>query len=378
MYIFNSHPFITAAIFFSLLIIMKKIVIGYILIFYHYSFAQSNKHIAPSNVIFSLMNELNIISPTILDNNAIVNHYQKMKFVKEISKLGNSVSYDNKKTNPNIIFTHLDDLQKILDICNQTATTLVVTNIFQIKDLHHMSKCLTIDKRIYFLDGFSWKLYETYTINKILITNFLGHVEVENGKFVYSKPCIPGFEKRRSNFFGLQLNGMIEFESPYVIFPNNFTSKVQYFKNNNTYDMTNVADGIFINILHSLEKSLNFSTKLYLRRDRKWGMPLTFPNGSFVLDGMIKSLVEVDAIDFIWTSLDIVPERIPYVDFLPAMAYDHGAIFIQDHEKMYQIQFSLFLEPLTLKLWIAILLADLLIVGFACIMYRSLNYNSMV
>ena len=107
-------------------------------------------------------------------------------------------------------------------------------------------------------------------------------------------------------------------------------------------------------------------------------MPLSFPNGSYVLDGMIKSLVEVDSIDIIWTSLDIVPERIPYVDFLPAMAYDHGAIFIQDHEKMYQIQFSLFLEPLTLKLWIAILLADLLIVGFACIMYRSLNYNSMV
>ena len=107
-------------------------------------------------------------------------------------------------------------------------------------------------------------------------------------------------------------------------------------------------------------------------------MPQSFPNGSYVLDGMIKSLVEVDSIDFIWTSLDIVPERIPYVDFLPAMAYDHGAIFIQKHEKMYRLQFSLFLEPLTLKLWIVILLADLFIIGFACIMHCFLNYNSMV
>ena len=377
-YLFNSHPFITVTKFCSLLIIMKKIVIGYFLIFYHYSFVQSNKHFAPSNVIFSLMNELNIKNPTIFDDNSIVNQHQKMKFVKGISKLGNSVSYNKHKTHPNIIFTHLDGLQQKLNFCNQTTTSLVVTKILREEDLHHVSKCLTIDKRIYFLDGLSWKLYETYTINKYTITNFLGHVVLENVEFVYSEQSIPGFEKRRSNFFGLQLNGMIDSQNPYVTFPENFTSKVKYFSNNNTYDMTNVADGIFINILHSLEKSLNFSTKLYLRKDRKWGMPLSFPNGSYVLDGMIKSLVEVDSIDIIWTSLDIVPERIPYVDFLPAIAYDHGAIFIQDHEKMYQIQFSLFLEPLTIKLWIAILLADLLIVGFTCIMYRSLNYNSMV
>ena len=93
---------------------------------------------------------------------------------------------------------------------------------------------------------------------------------------------------------------------------------------------------------------------------------------------MIKSLVEVDSIDFIWTSLDIVPARIPFVEFLPAMAHDHAAIFIPKHGKMHQIQFRLFLEPLTLNLWIVILSADLLIVGFACIMHWYLNFNSMV
>ena len=105
---------------------MKEIV-TYFLIFYHYHFVQSIEQFAPSIVIFSLMNELNIKSPTIFDDNTIVNHHQKIKFVKEISKLGHAVSYNDHNTHPNIIFTHLDALPKKLDFCNQTTETLVIT-----------------------------------------------------------------------------------------------------------------------------------------------------------------------------------------------------------------------------------------------------------
>ena len=119
------------------------------------------------------------------------------------------------------------------------------------------------------------------------------------------------------------LKGMTDAESPFVNFPSDFASKASYFSNNDTYDMTNLASGIYIDILHSAEKMLNFSAKLYLRKDRKWGMPRKLANGSIILQGMLKSVVEGPA-DFIWGSFGMLPARYPYVDFLPP--FNEGAI----------------------------------------------------
>ena len=65
-----------------------------------------------------------------------------------------------------------------------------------------------------------------------------------------------------------------------------------FFEKNNTFEITNMVEGIFIDVLHSLEQRFNFSTKLYIRKDRKWGAPEAFPNGTIVVDGMIENLIE--------------------------------------------------------------------------------------
>ena len=121
---------------------------------------------------------------------------------------------------------------------------------------------------------------------------------------------------------------MVADQRPSINFPEHFTSKVKYFSNNQTYDMTNVVDGVYINVLLSLESLLNFSTKLYLRKDEKWGIPKILQNGSVILDGMIKSIVEEHPVDFIWTTLSVLPARTPYVDYLPALTHEYGGIFI--------------------------------------------------
>ena len=47
--------------------------------------------------------------------------------------------------------------------------------------------------------------------------------------------------------------------------------------------MTNIVDGIYIDMLNSMEKVLNFSTKLYKRKDGQWTPPKTLPNGTIIL-----------------------------------------------------------------------------------------------
>ena len=350
---------------------MKKIY--FIILFFGYYLKSYNGYTLPSNVIVAIMEELSLINPTILHNNEIVNRLQQIKFIKEISKFGHSITYnvDNKKHSI-IKFVKSNDLHwtYFSENCTTLAPpTLIVTQIQSEDDLDQVN--LRIDNEIYFIDEISWKLYETYCINNIHTTNYLGKIQMGNdstssiGKpiFVRSAKYISSIEKRRTNFQGIQLHGMVEDQSPSINFPEDFKSKVNYFSKNQTYDMTDVVDGVYINVLHSLESLLNFSTKLYLRKDEKWGMPKGLSNGTVILDGMIKSIVEEHCVDFIWTCLSVLPARTPYVDYLPALTHEYGGIFIPKQSSIDEVQYFLFLEPLTMKLWVTILITDLCIVG---------------
>ena len=81
----------------------------------------------------------------------------------------------------------------------------------------------------------------------------------------------------------LLFKGLTEIEEPAIHFPHDFVSNATYFPNNDTYDMTNIVDGIYIDMLNSMEKVLNFSTKLYKRKDGQWTPPKNLSDGTIVL-----------------------------------------------------------------------------------------------
>ena len=95
---------------------------------------------------------------------------------------------------------------------------------------------------------------------------------------------------------------MVEYEPPMTYFPDDFASKAEFFSQNQTYDMTSVVDGYFIDSLHSIERVYNFSTKLYKRRDGGWGMPQKLIYGGFRPTGMLHNLWEGSA-EFVWAPL---------------------------------------------------------------------------
>ena len=314
----------------------------------------------PPNVILALIEELRIINPTIMYNHGSVNHLLKTKLVKEFGNHGKTIRYyqvggKNQYYCNNIIFT---DLQKFNFNLIGNHPTLIITQIQNEGDLDLIN--LSINTEMYFIDELSWKIYETYTINQIHVTNYLGKIRNISDKIVLDQQ-ISSFDKRRRNFHGVQLNGMMEFQKPFIYFSDDFVSKVDYFSNNQTYDMTNIVSGVYIEVLHSLEKVLNFSTKLYMRKDRKWGMPQKLLNGTTILDGMLKSVVEDDSIDFIWSSFSMLPSRFPFVDFLPPLSKEYVGIFIPNQDSVEKIQYNLFLEPFSMNVWVAILVTDMVI-----------------
>ena len=166
----------------SFLNLNMKEIAKYFVISYLCSFVQCYEHLPSSGMIFALMNEFNIKNPTILNNHTPpMNHYQKIKFVKEFSNLGHIIKHADTMTvhkdyPPDIIFTNLDDLR--LEFSNENVATLVVTQIQKEEDLNQVS--VSIDKQIYFVDEVSWKTYESYTINEIHITTFLGQLQLTN------------------------------------------------------------------------------------------------------------------------------------------------------------------------------------------------------
>ena len=80
-------------------------------------------------------------------------------------------------------------------------------------------------------------------------------------------------------------------------------------------------------ILKHLEKSLNFTSKLYKRRIEAWGTPEVYPNGSIeISDGMVRDLMPGKA-DMIVAHMDIIHSRKLIIDFLhPIWNHNGGNI----------------------------------------------------
>ena len=103
---------------------MKEIV-KYFVILNLCSLVQCYDEQIPSSImIFALMNEFNIKNPTILYNHSTSpkNHYQRIKFVKELSNLDHTIRHDNTMSDQMnyhtdiILTTNLDDLKLEFDV----------------------------------------------------------------------------------------------------------------------------------------------------------------------------------------------------------------------------------------------------------------------
>ena len=124
-----------------------------------------------------------------------------------------------------------------------------------------------------------------------------------------------------------------------------------FFLNNQTYDVTNITTGIYIDVLHSLENIYNFTTCLYKRKDSGWGSPKMLPNGTVVGTGMIENILDGSA-DFGWAGFSVTESRSKHLDFLPVLNSWYAGLFIpRNNSNFKDIDWTIYIELFTIELW---------------------------
>ena len=231
---------------------------------------------------------------------------------------------------------------------------LVITSIEEESNLRGTAGNISFDKEIYFLDKNSLKIYETYTVNEINITRYLGQFDENSQNFITAKNIRKLVIERRGNFYGIELKCMLEHYPPMINLPADFKSHVPYYSNNQTYDVTNIATGAYIDVLHSLEKSYNFSIKFYHRKDGKWGSGI-LPNGTIGAEGMLLNLVEGSA--DMMAPLTMMISRSVFIDLGPPFTVDFLGLYIPRYNKWENIDWMVFVTPFTWSLWMTIFAA---------------------
>ena len=320
------------------------------------------------NFLPAILNEFRIYQPIIHGN--ISTKKEIIKVVHNLNYHGYSIGFGQKQLNQYqsyIIFT--DDITQFRWNNPTYSPILVVSAIQTEEDLKEVD--VSIGSEVIFLDLLSLKVYESYTINKIHITRYLGQLLANDGskamaKFVPAIKYTSNMENRRRDFYGMQVTGAIHSLKED---PGKYPNLIKFHPNNDTFDVTKLANNpeyhekfsnIFeLKILKIMESNFNFTSKLFMRKDMKTGSPLILSNGSTVIwGGVIQNLMD-GSTEFSWDCYIMSPMRKHFVDFLPVLFFNYDEIFVPVEDLHEEMDWFVFFHPLASGIWIAIIIKSI-------------------
>ena len=261
--------------------------------------------------------------------NLIKHHSLKSEF-SMICKNVNDIPMVNKEQIQSIIQIAIstEDIAAILKpllYFKFPTIVLLITDSLQKHNLKDLK--ILIHQQILFYFDDTQELFEAYTINNSNIVRRLGFVANESW-FQWDKDVNPNFVRRRSNFQGVSLKAMTEFDGNSINANPSFLTDAPYFPENETYLLNGFTYGIYHDVLNVLQDHLNFSTQLFKRKDGAWGMVYPQNDGTFKTVGFVGDLFLKKA-DFAIASLIILEDRAQFVDYLPAMGLYQGKHSLQ-------------------------------------------------
>ena len=231
---------------------------------------------------------------------------------------------------------------------------------------------INIDQQIYFLTP-SLDLYEKYTINNKLIQQKLGHFV--DGAYIPEELTKQNFVDRRHNLHGLELIALAVESKTSMKIGN--LKNAPYFPSNQTYDVTDLIQGKYLEILTILQNNLNFTTKIYSRMDDKWGVPIQHPNGSIsVPDGIIKDGMNGLA-DILLARLTIMYERYLAIDYLVPLETLTNGIFVNKDSIQESLDFEVFQKPFDKWTWTTLTLSSLIVTISIVLISKVLNQEKL-
>ncbi len=226
-----------------------------------------------------------------------------------------------------------------------------------------------IDQMLYFYKN--WTFSEVYSVNGQLVAN--DNLGSMSRNFKYVEPIerryslLRPLTARRSNFQGKVMIARTEHQHPFTILTSEATQRSNYDEASDSYFIeccTGDISGIFPHALTTLERRLNFTTKVYKRQDGQWGS-LNKDTGQWA--GMVKDVIDGNA-DIITAPLSAGYDRAMVVDYLPPLGTETYSLFIRT-SKMEQLSWGTYANPFTPILW-----AVIAVVAFGNAMLLRLIY----
>ena len=263
------------------------------------------------------------------------------------------------------------------------APILVVTRIRNENDIKEVD--VSIGSEVLFIDMFSLKVYESYSVNKIHVTRYLGQFhDKRQGKygltFFQAQDYASSIEKRRRDFYGVLIKVVTTKNRLGISDPTDFTNEVKFFPNNDTFDVTNMVTTnenkeVYFMILKWMEAKFNFTLKAFMRKDMKFGAPEILSNGSIVLgDGAFRDVFE-GSVDLLCTTVVMLPERVQFGAFLPPINLRHDAIYIPFADSNEYLDLNVFFRPFSTELWMVVILKCIILSIFVYVVEWFHDYK---
>ena len=295
----------------------------------------------------SFIKEFDLKYPLLMDNDKSININLTKKFFKKghyCSFISVSPFDDKKNNTSDILINNYINISNLSNLLQKSIDTLAI--FANGKELVNIEKSLKapIDKKVFLVNKSSKEVFEIYQIGNQHIHQKLGKFNNFTNDFIWSKDIERDLIMRRSNFHGIELKAMTETIGTLIMLDSEYVQKAKYFSENETYLVNNYISGSFHDIFLELQSQLNFTTKIFKRKERSWGYVYPQHNGSYVATGMVSDLF-FNRADIVVSSLSINPERAKYVDFLIQLDSQKIGLYIPIESSKGKFDYDIFFSP---------------------------------
>ena len=317
-------------------------------------FALDMKKIKVEDNIMVLLKEFDMCDSAILRPNKNTNLVKKLFNEDLYVSILKQINLRLSKIHNDIIINFSDnnhaDLQIVINVVESAMLIFPSDMNFNVmfQSLH-----IRIDQKIYFYKIKTQEVFESYQINNRNVNRKLGELQQTTKSFKWENGVSSDFIKRRSNFYGLVIKGMTEFEGMFMNARLSYLENALFFPNNQTYHINNFIFGVYHDILTIIERQLNFSTILYKRKKEAWGYVYPQPNGSYVATGIVGD-VFFKRVDIAVASLNIDLKRAEHVDFLLQITPQIAGLYVQRNATEEVMDLNTFTVPFTQNVWLTL------------------------
>ena len=312
--------------------------------------------------INKLLSELDIKHSNIIRSYSInqdKNLLKTLSYQENYSKAIRSDYVNMENENVILVFSREIEQQKIQWFLNHNHFhKMLIINLDGIKS--HEELCINVDQEVYFYDETTAEVLEAYEINGVKINNTLGYYNAKNNSFAWNSSKYQNIFKRRANFHGLKLKGMVEEYTAAVMIDKAYKEKARFFKSNQTYLMNGFVKGVFIDILEHMQENLNFSTTLYKRKDISFGNMKKWVNGTVTGNGMVSDIFFKRA-DMIIAAVLITEKRSIYIDILRPLLPVKWGLYISKGAVHDSMEYDNYFKAFNFYSWATILFAIIMI-----------------